>query len=190
MWSMSGFVRIRFAHLRICQRRSPSACRRRRSRRGRRGPQALQRPKLVLRERLRRVEVERTVFRLTRERVENRQVERERLAARRPRRDDHMLAALRRLPRFTLVGEERVVLEPIADPSVDVLRNRREPRQARTLGRDVRDLIAFEQLVPDRCLDRHVHIVPVDSKPRGASWSRLRADPSNLIRVMPAKGGR
>ena len=64
-----------------------------------RGPQALQpelreRAGLVLRERLRRVEVERPRLRLARDRVEHGQVERERLSRGRAGRDDDVLATL------------------------------------------------------------------------------------------------
>jgi hypothetical protein len=57
-------------------------------------PQLAERARLVLRERLRRVEVERARLRLARDRVEHGQVERERLPGRRARRDDDVLAAL------------------------------------------------------------------------------------------------
>jgi hypothetical protein len=67
-------------------------------------------------------------LRLARERVEHGQVERERLARRGARRDDDVLAALRRLPRLGLVREERVVRQPLADARVERLRHGNEPR--------------------------------------------------------------
>ena len=105
-WSMSGFVRMRFAHLRICQRCS---CRRvavvDRRTHARHGELA-ERARLVLRERLRRIEVERAVLRLARERVEHGQVEGERLARRGAGRDDQVPAALRGLPGLGLMRVE------------------------------------------------------------------------------------
>ena len=65
-----------------------------------------ERARLVLRKRLRRVEVERAVLRLARERVEDGQVERERLSRCSAGRDDQVLAALRCFPRFGLVRVE------------------------------------------------------------------------------------
>ena len=99
-WSMSGFVRIRFAHLRICQRRSAGrvAVVDRGAQLGQ--PERAERAELVLRQRLGRVEVERALLRLARERVEHGQVEGERLAARGAGRDDDVLAARGRLPRL------------------------------------------------------------------------------------------
>ena len=64
--------------------------------------------RLVLGERLRRVEVERAQLRLRRQRVEDGEVERERLAARGPGRDDDVLPAARGRERLRLVGEERL----------------------------------------------------------------------------------
>ena len=52
-----------------------------------------QRPRLILRERLRRIEVQRTALWLSRDRVEDGEVERERLARRRTRCQDQVLAA-------------------------------------------------------------------------------------------------
>ena len=114
-----------------------------------------ERAQLVLRERLRRVEVQRSGLRLTRERVEHRQVEGEGLAARRARRDDHVLAARRRLPRVRLVRVERVVAEPLADARVELVRDRREAGRPWRLGAGVGDLLAFEQLRPARRPGRH-----------------------------------
>ena len=85
---------------------------------------------LVLGERLRRVQVERAILRLRRERVQHRQVERERLAARRPGRDHHVLAALRGRERFRLVRVERrepAPLERLHDLRVEFVRQRDDP---------------------------------------------------------------
>ena len=68
-------------------------------------PELGERARLVLRERLRRVEVERARLRLARDRVEHREVEGERLPGRRAGRDDDVLAALRGLPGLGLVAE-------------------------------------------------------------------------------------
>jgi hypothetical protein len=86
------------------------------------------------------------------------------------------------------VRVERVEPEPVADACVEVVRDGCEPRFARRLGLDVRDLLALEQVRPARRPDRHAYIVPVDSNDRGAALARLRSHPKNLIRVMPAKG--
>ena len=89
--SMSGFVRIRFE--RCADRRGAprAACRRRRSRgAGSVPPSAREPARLVLGERLGRVEVEGAGRQVARERVEHGQVEGERLAARGPRGDDRV----------------------------------------------------------------------------------------------------
>ena len=65
-------------------------------------------PNLVLGERLRRIEVERTLLRLLGERGEHGQVEGEALPAGGAGGDDDVLAARRRVPGFGLVGVERV----------------------------------------------------------------------------------
>jgi len=62
---------------------------------------------LILRERFRRVEVQRPGLRIARYRVEDREVERERLPRRGPGRDDDVLAALRGFPYLGLVAVER-----------------------------------------------------------------------------------
>ena len=84
-----------------------------------REPERRELPRLVLRERLRRVEVERAQLRLAGERVEHGEVEGERLPARRAGRDDQVPARGGRVPGGALVGEELV------DPE------RRERRRAR-----------------------------------------------------------
>ena len=89
---------------------------------------------LVLRERLRRVEVERAVLRLAGERVEDGQVEGERLPRRGAGRDHHVPARARGVPRA------RLVLVQLVDPlrgerggelRVEAVRERRGPRGAR-----------------------------------------------------------
>ena len=86
-----------------------------------------ERPRLILRERLRRVEVERPALRLACEQVEHGQVEGEALAARRARRHDRVAARAQRLPGLGLVPVER--RDPLADerrgdPRVEVVRER------------------------------------------------------------------
>ena len=98
-------------------------------------------PRLILGQRLRRVEVERTCGRLADDRVEHGQVERERLARRGPRRDEDVLAARGRLPRLALMGVEAVdadARERRRDARVEA--RREAPRaglraQARSSGR-------------------------------------------------------
>ena len=116
-----------------------------------------ERARLVLRERLRRVEVERPVLRRARERVEDGEVERECLARRGPRRDDRVLSAGRRLPRFGLVVVElgdAAPLERCSYGRVQLLRERRRARGARRLGDDVGELFAPEQVIPQRSRPR------------------------------------
>ena len=77
----------------------------------------VERPHLVLRERLRRVEVERAELGLLGERGEDGKVEGEALPARGPGRDDEVLSAAGGLPSLGLVRVERVdpaSLEPLA----------------------------------------------------------------------------
>ena len=104
---MSGFVRITFAvrpdlrpalglGVAVVDRRAEP-----------RQAEAGEAPRLVLGERLRRVEVERARRRLARDRVEDGEVERERLPRRGARRHDDVLAPSRRLPRLGLMGVER-----------------------------------------------------------------------------------
>ena len=81
--------------------------------------------RLVLRERLRRIEVERPRRRLARDRVERRQREREGLPRRRPGRDDDVLAARDRLPRLRLVRVEAgdaAPLERLGERRVQLVR--------------------------------------------------------------------
>ena len=86
-----------------------------------------ERARLILGERLRRVEVERPALRLAREQVEHGQVEGEALAARRAGRDDRVAARAQRLPGLGLVPVER--RDPLADERrrdarVEVVRER------------------------------------------------------------------
>jgi hypothetical protein len=78
-----------------------------------------ERADLVLRERLRRVEVERPQLGLDRERGQHRQVEREALPARGSRCDRNVLAALGRLP-----GRGLVRVEPVDATRSEPLRQR------------------------------------------------------------------
>ena len=70
-------------------------------------PELRKRSGLILRERLRRVEVDRPDLRIAGDRVEDGKVEREGLPRGGAGRDDDVLAALCRFPRFGLVSEER-----------------------------------------------------------------------------------
>jgi hypothetical protein len=114
-----------------------------------------ERPELVLRERLGRIEVERPLLRLLRERVQHGQVEGEGLPAGRPRRDDQVPAALRRLPGFGLVGVELLDAlgrKRLAHAWVQLLGQRRRLRVAGGLGAEVGELRSLEQL----CGDAHL----------------------------------
>jgi hypothetical protein len=87
-------------------------------------------PRLVLRERLGRVEVERARLRRARERVEDGEVEGERLAAGRAGRDHDVLAARDRVPGRALMREQ--LLDParrerFAHAWVELVRERRRP---------------------------------------------------------------
>ena len=117
-----------------------------------------QRPRLVLRERLRRVEVDRPGLRIAGDRVEHGQVERERLPRGGARRDDDVLAAPRRFPGFGLVavqGGDTGPDERGRDARVEVVRQRLELRLARRLDTRVRDLLALEDVGPARRDRRH-----------------------------------
>ena len=123
-----------------------------------RGPQLGQaerpeRPQLVLRERLRRVEVERPLLRLARERVQHGQVEGERLPGGGAGRDDEVLAARGRLPGLGLVRVERVHAlrrERLAHARVQRLGQRREDRVSRRHLLEMGELLALEQAGPAR----------------------------------------
>ena len=121
-----------------------------------RGPESLEpelreRSGLILRERLRRVEVERPDLRITGDRVEDGKVEREGLPRGGAGRDDDVLAALCRFPRFGLVSEERRDAgrdEGRRDAWVEVVGKRLERWLPRGLDARVRDLLALEQVGP------------------------------------------
>jgi hypothetical protein len=92
-----------------------------------------ERSDLILRERLRRVEIQRSLLGIAREPVQHGQVEGQRLAGGSPRRDDQVLAAPRRFPRLGLVREELPDTgrsERVAHPRVEIVRDRRETRRA------------------------------------------------------------
>ncbi len=95
--------------------------------------QRVQRPRLVLGQRLRGVEVERAGARVAREPVQRRQVERQRLARRRPGGGDRR-AGERRVERLGLVAPEEVDAagaQPGGDVRVQFLRERHQLRLAR-----------------------------------------------------------
>ena len=117
-----------------------------------------QRPRLVLRERLRRVEVERPRLRLASDRVEDGKVECEGLSRRRPGGDDDVLAAPRGFPDLRLVaieGGDAGRDERGRDARVEVVRQRLELRVAGWLDARVRDLVALEEVGPARSDGRH-----------------------------------
>src|SRR4029077_4055773 len=123
-----------------------------------------QRAELVLGERLRRVEVERAPFGLACERVEYRQVEGERLPARRAGDDRDVLAALRRRPGVRLVLVELADAEGLESPAFlrgKPVGERGRPRPARGLRDDVRELLTLEDAGPGSSLDRHAASVAV-----------------------------
>ena len=115
-----------------------------------------ERAELILRERLRRVEVERAALRLPRERVEHRQVEGERLAGGGAGRHEHVLAARGRVPDRALVGVEPRDADRGAHARVELVRERGRPRLARGLGDEVSQLLALEQPLPAQDVDAHL----------------------------------
>src|SRR5262249_23624714 len=127
-----------------------------------RGPQLgnaerLQRAGLILPERLRRVQVEDTGLRVAGNRIEDGQVERERLAARRAGGDDQMLAAVSGLGGLGLMAVERgdaLRDERALYARVEVVRERLGNRSPRRLAAEVCDLLPGKQIVPGRALDR------------------------------------
>ncbi len=78
-------------------------------------------PRLILRQRLRGVQVERAQLRVARDRVEHRQVERERLSGGGSGCHDDVLAAPGCVPRLALVDVERVEGQRLADAWVQVV---------------------------------------------------------------------
>jgi hypothetical protein len=110
-----------------------------------------QRPRLVLRERLRRVEVERAALRLPREQVEHREGEREALPARRARGHDRVATAAERLPCLGLVaveGGDAVGDQRRGDAGIEVVRERLAAPRPGRLDRQVRELLAREHVRP------------------------------------------
>jgi hypothetical protein len=120
-----------------------------------RDPVARERLELVLRERFRRVEVERAALGLPRELIEHRQVERESLARCRPGRDDDVLTARSRVPYLALVRVEPRHTDRIAHPLIEAVRQVGEPRLAFRLGAEVGDLLALEEPFPAEDVDAH-----------------------------------
>ena len=120
--------------------------------------QLLERAQLVLGERLRRVEVDRTLLRLRGEGVEHGQVERERLPARGARDDRDVLSARGRRPGVRLVLVELLDaarLERSPHLRVQLVGKGRGASLARGLTGDVCELLSFEDPRPRRQLDRH-----------------------------------
>ena len=117
-----------------------------------------QRPGLVLRERLRRVEVQRPRLRFASDRVEDGKVECEGLSRRRTGGDDDVLSAPCCLPGLRLVaiqGCDSGRDERGGDARVEVVRQRLELRVAGWLDAGVRDLLSLEEVGPARRDGRH-----------------------------------
>ncbi len=109
-------------------------------------------PSLVLRERLRGVEVEGARLRVAGERVEDRQVEGERLPARGAGGDDHVLPAGRGLPGHGLVDVERVEalrVEGGAHARVELDRDRGGAGRRGGYRLRVREPLPLKELVPE-----------------------------------------
>jgi hypothetical protein len=116
-------------------------------------PELGERASLILRERLRRVEVQRARLRIARYRVEDRKVEGERLPRRGPGRDDDVLATLRSFPCLGLVAVQRGdagTQKRRRDPWVEVVGKRLDACLTCRLGSAVRDLLALEKIAPAR----------------------------------------
>ena len=120
---------------------------------------------LVLRERLRRVEVKRAGAGVVSQRVEHRQVEGQRLAAGRPRRDDGVALAAGG-QRIGLVRVEPVDAgagQRLQQRRVQVVRHRNCRRPARAEARLRHHLLAasrLEEPLPGRLLASHGHGLP------------------------------
>ena len=115
-----------------------------------------ERPKLVLRERLRRIQVQDAGLPVARDRVENREVEGKRLAGRRPGRDENVLAAARGFPRRRLMGVERRHTDGVARAVGQLVRQRHVSPRALGLGPQVGELLALEQPLPAEDIDCHL----------------------------------
>ena len=118
-----------------------------------------QRAELILRERLRRIEVERAGLRLARDGVEDGQVERERLPGRGAGRHEHVVAPRRGVPRLALVRVEPVDADRVAHARVETVRQVGKPGLARGLLAQVGELLALEQPLPAQDVDAHASIV-------------------------------
>jgi hypothetical protein len=134
-----------------------------------------ERAELVLRERLRRIEVERPLLRVGRESVEHGQVERERLAGCGPRRDDHVVAVARRSPRLGLVAIER--LDPargerLAHARVQVIGNRLDASLPRGVVAEMGELVSLQQVGPRARFDGHRAIVTTPREQQGSGTGR------------------
>ena len=117
------------------------------------------RARLILRECFSGVEVERSVLRLARERVEHGEVEGQGLAGRGAGRDDQVAATARHVPGFSLVRVELgdpLSDERVADRGVNVCRERHRARGARRHGRQVGELVALKDVLPRRFSDHGV----------------------------------
>ena len=163
---MSGLERMALAHVRTWRRCSVGrvAVVDRRPHAGH--AEGREAARLILRESLRRIEVERARLRVAGDRVQHRQVEGQRLAARRAGGDGDVLAARGCRPRLGLVLEEArdaLALERGHDPLVELRRQRCRRRLPRGLRADVRDLLAREQFVGERDLDGHALSVAAGS---------------------------
>ena len=131
-----------------------------------RGTQRRELARLVLGEGLGRVEVDRACTRVAREGVEHGQVERERLAAGRAGRDDHVVLVAGE-PGIGLVGVE--LLDPragerLGESGVNVAGDRRRTRAARPKSRLRYHLLAatrIDEPLPGRCLSDHGHGLPI-----------------------------
>ena len=113
--------------------------------------------RLILGERLGRIEIEGAKLGLPCQGVEDGEVERERLSGGRARGDDDMLTPGRRLPGVELMCVERVDTaraQGLDDSRLEPIRERSRYRSPGRLDAEMRDLIGREELVPCGC-DRH-----------------------------------
>ena len=111
--------------------------------------------KLVLRERLRRVEEESAELRIAGERVEHRQVERERLPRCSARRDADVLTSCRCLPERELVRVEGRNGDRLPHGRCECLRQAGERGGPFMLDAEVRDLLALEEPLEAQDVDAH-----------------------------------
>ncbi len=145
-------------------------------------PERGQRPCLVLRERLGRVEVERPALRLACEQIEDGQVEGKALPARGARRDDRVAAPAERFPGLGLVGVEAgdsLGDERRGDSRVEVVWERLGAAVSGRLDREVRKLRALQEVEPGRGDDTHdlyASLRPT-GVPAGAEITPVEPDP-------------